>query len=68
MKIIYYDGLIYFKAKLDIALINDAPNFCDLSILLKKKTKFRGVQNESLRWIQWGALVIPKIMVFTIVG
>jgi hypothetical protein len=37
MQSIYYDGIIYFKGKLDTTNIKDAPSFCDNSVLLKKQ-------------------------------
>ena len=64
---IYHDGNIYFKAKLDTKLIKDAPSFYENSMLLKKQS-LEVCKPRVLIWVQWGALGIPKLMVFTILG
>jgi hypothetical protein len=66
MQSIYYDGIIYFKAKPDITKIKDPPNFIDNSILLKKQSL--GVCKLRVYESSGCALGIPKRMVFTIMG
>ena len=67
MKSIQCDGLLKFKTKLDTKQIKDAPSFSENSMLLKKQS-LEVCKLRVLIYVQWGALGIPKLMVFTILG
>ncbi len=67
MKSIQCDGLLKFKTKLDTKQIKDAPSFSENSMLLKKQS-LEVCKPRVLIYVQWGALGIPNLMIFTILG